>query len=327
MERLLSILVNVMILGCVVSRIADGSDVYAQTTDWQTFERQVFEIAELVVQNVAQEDDLAKEEIASLQEKLAQLEMQSESMIEQCPSSDACASIQYILTTAKQITDFLPDKDFPSEEEKGLALLRQAIHNYRTGPYSQKVSESSSKQNSPLKFQIGYAYRASTGNTFQDLKNGSMMHFGDLYKVFFISGQDCYVYILQVSSSGRVSGLFPLEIIEGQQANFIRPKQTYFVPDQKKSFTVSGQPGKETIYFLAFHESDSEFEAFYKDLIKVQNHSISPAADAVGVVSDTPPAQPMPQSEEEQQIFLQLRQYLEGSCQGCIQKLTFTHEP
>ena len=133
---------------------------------WQALEAEVFQISELIVQSVLKED-VSEEEIQPLRDEISQLETQFSSSAQQCPSTEACASLQYIISTAQEMANFVPGTEFSVEEMGKIAFLRQAMHNYRTGTRSQETTSPDPQ----LQFQIGYAYLPAGTKQFQDLKN------------------------------------------------------------------------------------------------------------------------------------------------------------
>jgi hypothetical protein len=60
----------------------------------------------------------------------------------------------------------------------------------------------------------------------------------------------CYLYILDLGTSGNTTMLFPSEC---QEDNFLRPNQVYHFPGQDSDeFQIQGPPGKEVVQVMAF---------------------------------------------------------------------------
>ncbi len=72
---------------------------------------------------------------------------------------------------------------------------------------------------------------------------------GERLRVHFIISRDCYVYIYNISSEGKVTLLFPNAY---RQANFLKAGR-YTIPskDDRYSLVTGGKPGREYIQVLA----------------------------------------------------------------------------
>lgn len=70
---------------------------------------------------------------------------------------------------------------------------------------------------------------------------------GERLTVHFAITQDCYVYIYDISSEGRVTLLFPNAF---QPGNFL-PAGQYTIPDERYSLIAEGKPGLEYLQAIA----------------------------------------------------------------------------
>ncbi|MCR4405080.1 MAG: DUF4384 domain-containing protein [Candidatus Acetothermia bacterium] len=70
---------------------------------------------------------------------------------------------------------------------------------------------------------------------------------GERLEVHFIISHDCYVYIYDISSEGKVTLLFPNAF---QPDNFLQAGQ-YTIPDERYSLVVEGKPGLEYLQAIA----------------------------------------------------------------------------
>ena len=59
---------------------------------------------------------------------------------------------------------------------------------------------------------------------------------------------NCYIYILNIGTSGKTSILLPNEY---ELDNHFAANQTYYFPDKDYGFEIDGPPGKETIQVMA----------------------------------------------------------------------------
>lgn len=60
---------------------------------------------------------------------------------------------------------------------------------------------------------------------------------------------NCFLYILNIGTSGNTTLLLPNEY---ERNNQFSANQTYYLPDKDYGFEISGPPGKETIQIMAF---------------------------------------------------------------------------
>jgi hypothetical protein len=120
----------------------------------------------------------------------------------------------------------------------------------------------------PPHFKVDYLYHPAGQDKLRPLTEGSKLHSGDQYKVWFTVEQDSYVYIFQLDSSQTIYRLFPLEDFQGVTVNQTNPVQTgrqYQLPAQDQAFTLNRQVGQEKIYFLGFRERNETLEKLYDD--------------------------------------------------------------
>ncbi len=195
-----------------------------------------------------------------------------------------------------------------------------------------------------LLFKINYVYRPGGKEEFDILRNDSILHSGDHYKIIFTPASDCYVYIFQVDSANKTYRLFPMESFGGVTVNNfnpIRAGKTYYIPAEGKSFILDEQQGTEKIYFLATRQRDVTLEEHYQELFEAQHSkgALKKQQSQPGTLfSDTIKSRKIVESisdpaetettawQEDGQTFSVLRQRLENMCNGCVYMLTFTHE-
>lgn len=67
---------------------------------------------------------------------------------------------------------------------------------------------------------------------------------------------ECYMYILNVGTSGKIALLLPNDC----DSNHFRPNQVYHLPDPELGFDIEGPPGKETLQIFAFSQKQSTLE-------------------------------------------------------------------
>ncbi len=114
-----------------------------------------------------------------------------------------------------------------------------------------------------LAVNISYLHRPAGQQDFQPLGNGSLVHPGDFYSIQFTPEQDCYVYIFERNTSGRVIRLFPPDE-QGGSIALAKAGRTYFIPSQDKQFRQVTHPPLRQIYVIASYKPAIALEEHYQ---------------------------------------------------------------
>ncbi len=186
---------------------------------------------------------------------------------------------------------------------------------------------------------LSYVYRAGGQGEFLPLREGSVLHSGDHYKLIFTTSEDCYVYIFQVDSANKLYQLFPMESFGNVTLNNLNPAkqgEPYYLPAESKSFELDQQTGAEKIYFLASRTRDEALESAYRRIADEQaKSSLQQQLDAIDDLLKY--AEALQQSldvdenaesvawEEGGQRFSTFLQRLENVRDGVSYVLTFEH--
>jgi hypothetical protein len=123
----------------------------------------------------------------------------------------------------------------------------------------------------PLSIQVYGLYQRGGTGPLLPITNGSEMSSGDQYKVYFRANRDCYVYVYQTESTGKVFRLFPLQQFDGVMLNHQNPVQTladYVLPANDRYFYLDDTIGTEKIYFVASLKRNRELETLDDRLIE-----------------------------------------------------------
>jgi hypothetical protein len=142
-----------------------------------------------------------------------------------------------------------------------------------------------------LAFQVNYIYRSAGQDGFEPLDDGDMLHSGDHYRIIFIPGQECHVYIYQVDSAGHAFQLFPVVGLDTERviaSNPVRAGKIYILPAPYKAYLLDDQTGTEKIYFLAFRTPPDRPEQYFAKLRQ------SDSATAGAVKKSSPKESPPP---------------------------------
>lgn len=163
-----------------------------------------------------------------------------------------------------------------SREEEGHSLnrrveiVKRTEEKTRMGGITRSLKKSSSfRGGNEQKIEINSAvfYKKEGENTIKILKeDDELRSVKDMYFIYFKPYQDCYFYIIQKDSRGKVDLLFPKN---GSEAKIIRG-QDYWVPSFGRALTLDSTEGEEIIYFLATtYELKTDIKRIeLKDLIK-----------------------------------------------------------
>lgn len=224
--------------------------------------------------------------------------------------------------------------------------LEAATHTPVKGETQTSSLPVAAEQREYLWFSINYVYRAGGQGNFEPLREGSVLHSGDHYKIIFTPTEDCYIYIFQIDSAQKIYQLFPMERFGEVVVNNFNPVQagkTYYLPAESKSFVLDQQTGTETIYFLASHQRDVDLEDQYQqywqalqqpqpqnELLQEQleqlDQLLTYAMEFKGkarIITSTKEVSTTWQ--EAGQKFSVLQQRLENMCDGCVYVIRFEH--
>ncbi len=88
---------------------------------------------------------------------------------------------------------------------------------------------------------------------------------GTSIRIEVTTNTECYLYILNIGTSGKTSLLLPNEY---DSTNYFHPNETYHLPGPDFGFDIEGPPGKETIQIFAFSEKQTaeKPKQLYRDI-------------------------------------------------------------
>ncbi len=208
------------------------------------------------------------------------------------------------------------------------------------------AQRAAAQQASLIDVDITYQTRQAGSLDFQELRDGNVVHSGDMLKIIFETRENCYVYIFQVDTKKRIYSLFPMEQFGGKQvgnSNPVQAGQTYYAPGKSMSFELDNVTGAETIYFLAYRTKDPALEAAYQEIeawqrreettlqqLALLDQRIKELQDALAakgmasIVND--PGAGSSTWDEDGRTHTALMQRLAGLCDGCSHVLRLTHK-
>ncbi len=88
------------------------------------------------------------------------------------------------------------------------------------------------------------------------LMSGGVLKSGDQYKIVVEPEQDCYLYVFQRDSAGRLFPIFPRADRRDGLANPVRGKIPYEFPGEGQYFFLDQRRGEEQIYFYSSTRPD-----------------------------------------------------------------------
>jgi hypothetical protein len=98
------------------------------------------------------------------------------------------------------------------------------------------------------------------------LLSGDILKSGDHYKVVVEPEQDCFLYVFQKDSAGRLFLLFPRNDRSDGLNNPVRGNRTYEFPGDDKYFFLDQRKGDEQIYFYSAGKEDQFIENIVSQL-------------------------------------------------------------
>jgi len=201
--------------------------------------------------------------------------------------------------------DFRPERPLATP---GAISFSQLSFSYRSGPLS------------PGPYRAG------------EIRNHTVLQTSDRYKVLFTPDQDCYVYIFQADSAGRLVKLWPMNEFRGvtvNKFNPVRARTTHYAPGADLSFKLDDAIGRERFYFFAFKAPNDELENIdtetrlsdlsNKDRLDRYFTTKGPA----GIVRDE--IHPVPVPWKDGNILEVANQKLFGMADQCLHMIEFIH--
>jgi len=191
--------------------------------------------------------------------------------------------------------------------------------------------------------QLSFSYRSNPllpgPNRAGEIQNHTVVQTSDRYKILFTPDQDCYVYIFQADSAGRLVKLWPMEKRQDEAGqnimlnnfNPVQAGKTYYAPGAGLSFELDDAIGRERFYFFAFKAPNNELENIdmetqlsglsKKGLLDRYFTTKGPAA---GIVRDE--IHPVPVPWKEGNILEVANQKLFGMADKCLLMIEFIHQ-
>ena len=303
-----------------------------QVVAWNVFKEIAIDTAIDVVQNFFR-DDVTPEEVAALDKRVAELEVQLLDYEKKPELTDEFKTVQQMISGLNSMVNSMAKRlsaveDRVDKLETELAQVRQTL--LQLSQVDKGLS-----QNAALDFQINYVYRSGGKGNYKPINNGSVLHSGDYYKIIFTPVEDCYVYIFQVDSANKLYQLFPMKSFGGVILNNFNPVKagkTYYIPAEYKSFELDDVTGTETIYFVASKTKDVvlEQQSILNDIAKTQQaqvqliRTLRKSKGIKAIQDDVAGSKTVWQ--EQGQKFSVLQRHLDDLCNGCVNILTFEHQ-
>jgi hypothetical protein len=306
---------------------------------WTVFKGFVVDVA-LDVLKTAVVEQIADQDVKALKYRVSELEEQM-AVYEREGSYDSKADFETVRETISALNTIVKtlDQRITSLEER-MTLVEQELATIKqmVAAYDPESSDAL-----PLQFDINYLYSPDGKRSFLPLPEDGRIYSGYYYKIIFTPKEECFVYIFQQDSSGKIQRLFPMEGFGSITLNNFNPAHadlTYYIPAKHHSFVLDNQVGEEKIYFLASRHRQAALELYQQELLlaeyrkapsytaKVEEEILTDIAHAEekGYVSIEEDRYASPVSwEEEGESFSVVRQRLE-SCDGCVHVLTFSHQ-
>jgi hypothetical protein len=108
------------------------------------------------------------------------------------------------------------------------------------------VGQKAPDESSELALHVSLELRK--GDQWQGVDPQTVFHNGDAIRFRFVASVGGYLYVLNHSSDGEASWLFPLP--QASQTSRVEPGQDYLVPGAKGAFVVGGRAGFDVTYWI-----------------------------------------------------------------------------
>jgi hypothetical protein len=193
-------------------------------------------------------------------------------------------------------------------------------------------------ESEPRSFKVTYLYRAEGSGEPLPIRHGEVLNSNNLYKIVIKPDRDCFVYIFQLDSAGKVFQLFPMRTREQNifNVNPVKMNQLYMLPSQDKSFKLDEQAGVEKIYLFVTERADPRLENLMFELDKHKAQRGSESMDAflkdnamnfksrgLERIADDEPVQVSWKGSES--LYTAMQHRLDGVSKSCMNVLEFRH--
>ncbi len=158
----------------------------------------------------------------------------------------------------------------PSPKQQGKKTHQQAGKSAAT----KKERKSPEKRTPFLGLELAVIYRPGNMGEFV-LASGDVLKSGEQYRIIVEPEQNCYLYVVQRDSTGRLFPIFPNMNGYNHYSNPLRGKEPYIFPNNDNYFYLDQQKGHEQIYFYTSMKPDT----FIEDTFKILANTRTPQAN------------------------------------------------
>lgn len=125
-------------------------------------------------------------------------------------------------------------------------------------------SKGKEEGNVAFKWAFGVAVGEGEGRTLTSITKDTALKSGDDLKMVVQLQNNCFVYVLYLSSTGELDLLFPYDV--KQFKNDYSQGRNYYIPEGRSWFTLDKNLGRETFYLVAsksrLHDLESKVEKY-----------------------------------------------------------------
>jgi hypothetical protein len=135
---------------------------------------------------------------------------------------------------------------------------------YDQGQYGQQAQPVSYSQN--LAVEIDVLKEVNENGRFfaKPVKNGDTLTQQDNYKVQYFCNMQCYVYIAQLDSIGKLEPIIPSNFVAW--SNPMAPNKLYSVPEANNWFFLDENKGVEQIFFIVSKTPRPDIEQLFRKI-------------------------------------------------------------
>jgi len=175
-----------------------------------------------------------------------------------------------------------------------------------------------------ITMDVGFFYQRSKERQVKVLKEGTRLRSRlDKYFIFLRPAQDCYAYILQEDSKGKVDLIFPKK----GKSVLAKRGRDYWIPGFGKAYTLDDVRGEEKLYLLATSRPlESEIEGLtLKEQVRGVIKALKSRAIYVVKASSAPDNIQEDELHQNPQKINELLSRIEGEG-GWVKVVKFWHE-
>lgn len=171
------------------------------------------------------------------------------------------------------VPDYAPPGITGGELDEEALVTDEAAADEKTQDESEATS-AATDQSDALEVQVNVLKERQSGQNLEGLplSNGDTLTEDDNYKLQIRCNSECYVYIAQLDSTGRMDPIMPSSLVANQ--NPLVANQTYAIPSGSDWFYLDANKGVEQIYFIFSLSPRDDIDAIFAQLATANSNLV-----------------------------------------------------